>query len=140
MVDTEQTVTDLLVTLRSVDRILAAHTSELKQKPEWSSVTWELEPTQISEGPMSRIGFTGYVDGDRELVDGFAWSFDVLRDGRGWIVERSLSLNASTKNFHDVVAQLPTVVCADTRELSIQLPDLIRELLALPARRPASTG
>ena len=133
----EQVVTGLLVALRTVDRILAERTGELMLDPEWSGVTFELEVTEMIEGSDSRLGFWGYVDGEKARVGGFGWIFDVLRDGNGWTIDRSLNLNANTTRYQETVAELPRVICADTRELRDRLPGLVSELLELPAIQPA---
>jgi hypothetical protein len=139
MPDLEDVVTDLLVALRLVDRTLSTRRGELIRDDAWSSVTTELEVSEweIATG-SPRLGFWGYVDGEKTNVGGIAWTFDVVRDGTGWTVERTLNLNANTKNYQEIVVELLTVECENTGELATRLPDLVRELLNVPSPDPSS--
>jgi hypothetical protein len=135
MADPEKIVTELVVALRSVERLMVQRSNELGGQQGWSGVTVELELAewQSHEGSGSRLGFWGYVDGEKAGVGGVAWLFDLIREGRGWTVERSLTLNANTTSYQETVAELVPVFCADSGDLAHRLVNLVGELLALPA-------
>jgi hypothetical protein len=67
MADPEEIVTELLVALRSVERLVAERANELRRQEGWSEVTVELELAewQSQEGSHSRLGFWGYLDGEK---------------------------------------------------------------------------
>jgi hypothetical protein len=137
MSDTEQVVSDLLRSLRDVDRSLAARRDELTRQADWSEVTHTLDIGEVSIGEKAHLSFTGYLDGEREGVGGIAWIFELIRSGEGWVMERSLVLNSNDKDYQEVVAELPTVECERTAELAASLSSLLGELLRLPAPDPS---
>ena len=133
MSDTEQVVSDLLRSLREVDRALATRRHELARQDDWSEVTHALDISEVTVGEESHLSFSGYLDGERKGVGGVGWIFELIRSGEGWVVERNLVLNANGKGYQEVVAELPTVECERTAELAARLPGLLGELLRLPA-------
>jgi hypothetical protein len=140
----EEVVTALLQAFAAATGLLNERTAELRQQTGWSSVTSEFEVSEWRhdiEGSKTSLGFWGYVDGERADVGGVGWTFELVRNGPGWTVERSLNLNANTTDYQEAVAELPVVECSDSQELAQRLVELLRELLALPAPEPpSSTG
>jgi hypothetical protein len=137
MSDTEQVVSDLLRSLHDVDRALATRRHELTRQDDWSEVTHTLDISELSIGEKAHLSFSGYLDGERKDVGGIGWIFELIRSGDGWVVERSLVLNANDKDYQEVVAGLPTVECERTAELAASLPSLLDELLRLPPPDPS---
>jgi hypothetical protein len=123
-VDPEETVSRLIVALGESRQLLARKLLDLHRLSEWSDITAELAP--------SGNGFAGYVDGELAGVGGVAWSLDLVREGRGWIVERSLNLNRNTTDFQETVTALPHMRYDSSPDLAEHLINLVRELLALP--------
>jgi hypothetical protein len=138
----EAVVTTLVRGLRTAERRLAEHASELRQRAEWSQVTFEFELTEWGQfgDESSSIGFWGYVDGERNDVGGVVWALDLIRDDRGWRVERAVSVNRNTTNYQEPVADLPSVSFPGSAELALGLPELVDELLRLPAPEPTGSS
>jgi hypothetical protein len=134
--DTEQVVSDLR-SLREVDRALATRRHELARQDAWKEVTHTLDISEATAGEKTILSFSGYLDGERTGVGGVGWIFELIRSGGGWVVERSLVLNANGTDYQEVVAELPTVECVRTAELAASLPGLLGELLRLPAPDPS---
>src|SRR5713101_5439552 len=98
--DAEEVVSEIITAFRAGERMLATRTGELLRSAEWSSVTFQFHIAEWRDSEAadarSRLGFTGYVDGELAGVGGFAWMFDLIREGDGWSLERGLYLNANT--------------------------------------------
>jgi hypothetical protein len=134
---TEETVSHLLGAFRTSERMLAARTRDLRALEGWSEVTFAFHLGEFGRSDageqQSRMGFTGYVDGELAGLGGVAWMFDAIREADQWVVERVVVLNRNTTNYQEKVTELPAVNFAATDELAAQLPSMVEELLQLPA-------
>lgn len=130
-------MTDLVEAVHAAERRLAARRGQLMHEPGWSAVTSEFRVTEwrTSEKASAErwVGFSGYVDGEYAGLGGLAWIVDLIRDGSEWRVERGLYLNRNTTDHQERAADLPSARCRDSRDLASRLPDLLAELLDLPA-------
>jgi hypothetical protein len=131
-VDAEGIVTALVAALQDVSTALVHRAAELGQQPGWSDVSWAFETTRWTV--PEALGFSGYVDGEREGVGAVNWTFDAMREGDGWTVDRDVHVNADNgPGYSELFVKLPDVRCGDTDEFARQLPVLIAELLEVPS-------
>jgi hypothetical protein len=77
---------------------------------------------------------------DDSWAEWFGWAINKL-DGRGWIVEREVSLDVpdGRPEVNRVAStELEEVTIGDSLTLARTLPSLVEELIALPIPRPPS--
>jgi hypothetical protein len=133
--ESEQTVDDLFSAVCRAGQALSEHRTALMSADGWSSVTTTLEIKEWHGPDGNRLAFYGYLDGERAGVGRVGWIVDVMRDGEGWRVERTLNL---IRNLTDLVtiAELPRRSCRDSSELAQELVPIVHELLSLAAPEP----
>jgi hypothetical protein len=133
--EAEQTVDELFSAVCRAGQALSEHRSVLMGAEGWSAVTTTLEIKEWHGPDGNRLAFYGYLDGERAGVGRVGWIVDVMRDGDGWLVERTLNL---VRNLTDLetIAELPPRSCRDSSELAHDLVPIVHELLALDAPEP----
>jgi hypothetical protein len=129
MDEAEARIDVLVKALADVHVRLVRLASELMRRPEWSGVTYVLEPSEWNRGtPRATLGFGGYVDGELAEFGGLAWTIDVSREsGAGWLVEREMVMNVTS--FQETFRAFEAVRVADSFELARVLPRLTEQLL-----------
>src|SRR5262249_59518289 len=111
------------------------HRAALMSVEGWSSVTTTLEIKEWHGLDGPRLAFYAYLDGERAGVGRVGWIVDVMRDGEGWLVERTLNLVRNLTGLETIV-QLPRRSCRDSSVLAHELVPIVHELLALPDPEP----
>jgi hypothetical protein len=133
--ESEQTVDELFSAVCRAGQALSEHRAVLMSAKGWSSVTTTLEIKEWHGPDGDRLAFYGYLDGERAGVGRIGWIVDVMRDGEGWVVERTLNLVRNLTEF-ETIAELPPRSCRDSTELAHELVPIVHELLALDAPEP----
>lgn len=133
--DYENGVRGVVSCLAAVQRVMTDASRERRRFSQ--AVGKEIDfsvSNQDAPGPNAtrRLAITGYVEA-RLSEGGYSacWTFEVLRGAAGWDVTRHL--DAGMGGDMETVYQLPQIALATSRQLVQQLPDLILELLTLPA-------
>lgn len=103
----------------------------------WSSVTTTLEIKEWHGPDGNRLAFYGYLDGERAGVGRVSWIVDVMRDGEGWLVDRTLNLIRNLSDL-ETITELPRRSCRDSCELARALVPIVDELLALAPPEPST--
>jgi hypothetical protein len=132
----EELLTDLLTMIARVGLRLARRAGELNHLPEWSGVTHEFGAVEFNaDEPDRELALWGYVDGGLAGLGGVVWLVEARRRGNGWEVSRAMHLGSDVDPEFAAKAdvELPTLAISDSRQLSRALPDLVEELLAIPA-------
>jgi hypothetical protein len=125
-------VDELVSALCQAGQVLSEQRAALMGVEGWSFVTATLEIKEWHSPDGTTLAFYGNLDGERAGVGQVGWNIDISRDGDGWLVERTLSVNRNLTEL-ETVAELPPRGCGDSSELAQSLVPLVRELLSLAA-------
>jgi hypothetical protein len=125
----EDVTTELLKALARLQQALVVKATEVESGGKLNE--WRLEVLHYHD-----LSVSGYVDAVLPGTRGVVWAVEITRKGRGWTVERDITLHPEGSDPHleylgadQVTTHLPTVEFATSRALVESLERLVDELL-----------